>query len=104
MSLDNLDIGKLTKVQTPAFNAGIAKVSRGVIKLSELFPILDPLFDNLFSNLQLNWTVQRITTMHVFPGCPEQQIHQLVVYLRSIQLDQEEVINEIKRAKNCNIT
>ena len=35
MSLDNLDIGKLTKVQTPAFNAGIAKVSRGVIKLSE---------------------------------------------------------------------
>ena len=42
---------------------------------SLLFPILDPLFDNLFSNLKLNWTVQRITTMHVFPGCPEQQIH-----------------------------
>jgi len=42
---------------------------------SELFPILDPLLDNLFSNLQINWTVQRITTMHTFPGCPEQEIH-----------------------------
>ena len=42
---------------------------------SELFPILDPLLDNLFSNLKVNWTVQRITTMHTFPGCPEQEIH-----------------------------
>ena len=42
---------------------------------SLLFPILDPVFDNLFKNLQTNWTVMRITTMHIFPGCPEQQIH-----------------------------